>query len=55
MESREATFNAFVVQRGQIILTLVDIQHKAIEVDSLFTGVFHAGVENVHEPGLSCS
>lgn len=40
---------------GQIILTLVDVQHEAIEVDSLFTGVCHAGVENVHEPGLACA
>lgn len=51
-----ATFDAFFVpQREQTILTLVDVQHEAIEVDSLFAGVLYAGVENVHEPGLACS
>lgn len=36
-----------------IILTFMDVQHEAIEVDSLFRSVFYTGVKDIHEHGLS--
>lgn len=51
----QANLQQVIPWRGKMILTLVNVQHKAIEVDSLLTSVFHAGVENVHELGLPCA
>lgn len=33
----------------------VDVQHEAVEVDSLFMSVFHPGVKHIHEHGLPCA
>lgn len=54
-ESHASQRSAGSAWSGRIILTLVDVQHEAIEVDSLFTSVFHMGVKQVHEHGLSCA
>lgn len=40
---------------GHPPLTFVDVQHEAIEVNSLFSSVFHMGVKNVHQHGFPCA
>lgn len=54
-KSCRASLQQLVPWSGRIILTFVDIQHEAIEVDSLFMGVFHTGVKHIHEHGLPCA
>lgn len=48
-------FSACRCGGGGIALTFVDVQHEAIEVDSLFTSVFHVGIKHIHEHGLPCA
>lgn len=43
------------MEPGKMTLTFVDVQHEAIEVDSLFPSVFHMGVKNVHQHGFPCA
>ena len=37
------------------VLTFVDVQHEAMEVDPLLTTVFHVSVKHVHQHGLPCA
>lgn len=55
IKSSKQTFSSERLGSGRIILTFVDVQHEAVEVDSLFTSVFHTGVKHIHEHGLPCA
>lgn len=43
------------MRNGRTPPTFVDVQHEAIEVDSLFKFVFYMGVKQIHECGLPCA
>lgn len=42
-------------RNGRMLLTFVDVQHEAVEVDSLFATVLHMGVKQIHKHGLPCA
>lgn len=37
------------------MLTLVNVQHEAVEVNSLFFSVFHMRIKQIHEHGFPCA